>query len=158
MKTQKPSMKAKESVKTRKPSIKAKESMKTQKLSMKAKSMATQSSYAKISMKNNLKRKSIPRFTNVVIRELHLPNSVRSSPGTYSCAIDSFIGLLYHSVFGLLDRTYVNSPFFISLLDVCDKYTQLKTLHKDGVYRESELKELVSNEVRNPIWSYIIRN
>lgn len=118
--------------------MKAKESMKTQ------------------SFENRLKKKNIPRLTNVVIRELHLPNSVRSSPGTYSCAIDSFIDLFYHSLFGLLDRTYVNSPLLISLLDVCDKYKQLKTLHKDRIYKESELKDLVSNEVRNPIWSRII--
>jgi len=134
MKTQTPSMKANESMKAQSTT------MKTQTHSMKANENIKTQSNTSTQYENPRKRKHIPILSNVVIHELHLPNRVTSSPGTYSCAIDSFIDHFYHSLFTLLDRNYVTSPFLISLLTICDKYKELKTLHRDRVYKNSELK------------------
>ena len=84
----------------------------------------------------------------------HLLNTCRESPGVYSCAIDSFIELCFYNFYPLLTELYPNlTPFFLMIHDCCKKYSE-HTL--SAVPRINFVYELLSMEVRQPIWDFVI--
>ena len=90
------------------------------------------------------------------VNSYHLMNTVRERPGVYSCAIDSFIELCFYNLYPVLANLYPHlTPFLLMIHDCCKKYSQ-HTL--TAVPRIRFLYELLSIEVRQPIWDFIIHN
>jgi len=88
------------------------------------------------------------------VNSYHLLNTVRERPGVYSCAIDSFIEVCFYNLYPLLTDLYPHlTPFFLLIHDCCKKYSEHT---RSAVPRIKFVYELLSIEVRQPIWDFVI--
>ena len=88
------------------------------------------------------------------LNSYHFLNTCRDSPCVYSCAIDSFIELCFYIFYPLLTELYPNlTPFFLMIHDCCKKYSQHTQFAVPDI---SFIYELLSIEVRQPIWDFVI--
>lgn len=83
----------------------------------------------------------------------HLRNTVRETPGIYSCAIDSFLELCYHSLYPYFKSLAPFSSYFLNLLFTsCQRY---EITVSNATPNMSFIYDLLSWEVRQPVWDYI---
>ena len=86
----------------------------------------------------------------------HLRNTVRETPGVYSCAIDSFLELCYYSFYLHLKDIAPHFTYFLDLVYVtCQRY---ETITSNAIPNMSFVYDLLSWEVRLPVWEYIRSN
>ena len=82
---------------------------------------------------------------------LHLQNAVRTMPGAYSCAIDSFIELFYHVIFPEIKNLTFSSNFVSLLRRICTQYENVT--QSSSCINTSRL--YLTLYVRRPLWDYI---
>ena len=89
----------------------------------------------------------------LLLHNYHLMNTVIDTPHVYSCAVDSFLELSYHAIYPYLKNIAPDLTIFCNLIyQVCEKYK----LHlSNEVENLSVVYELISYEVRSPVWHYI---
>ena len=94
------------------------------------------------------------------LNSFFLQNTIKTMPGIYSCAIDSFIEMFYRCIYPQVMRSSLSqndmSRFLDLIMNACEHYQ-----HLESRYQSSEMSlphtELTIN-VRNPIWDYVIAN
>jgi len=86
----------------------------------------------------------------------HLMNTVCDTPSVYSCAIDSFIELCFYNLFPVLNNLFPYMTNFCHLIYDC---SQKYKLHISAACPQMNIVyELLSIEVRQPIWEVIQTN
>ena len=70
-------------------------------------------------------------------------NSVLSTPGTYSCALDSFLEISSHLFLPYLSTLTARNEFTELLFNTCKRYI------------ESQGNDRMLREIRKPIWVYL---
>ena len=76
-------------------------------------------------------------------RKSHFMNSVLSTPGTYSCALDSFLEISSHLFLPYLSTLTARNEFTELLFNTCKRYI------------ESQGNDRMLREIRKPIWVYL---
>ena len=84
---------------------------------------------------------------------LHLLNSVRDTPGVYSCAIDSFLELMFYCVFNSIKEFDAVSPTIQRVLFSCQQYEILLRNHIEMPFDVNY--ELLQFQVRETIWDFL---
>ena len=93
----------------------------------------------------------------LVKNSFHLENSVRSMNGVYSCAIDSFIEMIYHVLKPILDELNPHlGTFGTLLLETCARYQLSSHQFRDRL--SHNMYAAFSRDVRQQLWDYIIIN
>jgi len=83
-------------------------------------------------------------------------NTVCDTPSVYSCAIDSFIELCFYNLFPVLNNLFPYMTNFCHLIYDC---SQKYKLHISAACPQMNIVyELLSIEVRQPIWEVIQTN
>ena len=86
------------------------------------------------------------------IHDFHLQNALRDDPNVYSCAIDSFIEIIYHVIFPKLTDISDLTNFVQLLYNSCHFYMNRKMeVTSTG---QKDYRSLAMN-VRHPIWEYV---
>ena len=87
---------------------------------------------------------------------LHLLNSVLKSSGVYSCAIDSFIELVYYILYPKLKELpeLTHSIFLRIIFECCNVYENLTRNHNQVSLNFNF--DLLQIQVRDPIWDFVI--
>ena len=70
-------------------------------------------------------------------------NSVLSTPGTYSCALNSFLEISSHLFLPYLSTLTARNEFTELLFNTCKRYI------------ESQGNDRMLREIRKPIWVYL---
>ena len=70
-------------------------------------------------------------------------NAVLSTPGTYSCALDSFLGISSHLFLPYLATLTARNEFTELLFNTCARYI------------ESQENDRLLRELREPLWVYL---